>query len=235
MRKFVFTTLLLFSFIGSQGQSVIGFIADGETNLRLSGVVVTDLVSGMSVSSGAAGFFDLPVARGSRLSFSLAGYHTLERLAANTDTMHIVLLPISVQLPEYTLHELTPFQRDSIEMATLYEKELNKKKITPKITADGGLVVSGLIGAPVQRMSRSYKQNKKFKAAFKKDMEQKFIDTRYKPELVTSLTGLTGDSLISFMNSHPMDYSFARAATDLEIKAWIRETFHEFLSPKKEK
>jgi hypothetical protein len=60
-------------------------------------------------------------------------------------------------------------------------------------------------------------------------MEQKFIDTRYTPELVTKLTGYTGDTMILFMNTYPMDYSFARAASDLELKMWIRNNYKEHM------
>jgi hypothetical protein len=161
-----------------------------------------------------------------------AGYHAVERTASLKDTLFVTLYPLTVHLNEFTLHEMTQFQKDSAELATTYKKELDKRPIKPKVKMDGGLSVSGLIGAPVQRMSRSYKQNKKFREAFQKDMEQRFIDTRYKPELVTSLTGMKGDSLVQFMNTHPMDYTFARTASDLEVKIWIRESYKAYLDGK---
>ena len=144
--------------------------------------------------------------------------------------MHFELRSISVKLPDYEVRGLTPFQKDSLEMTELYSKELSKKKINPSVSFGGGLIVSGLIGAPVQRLSRSYKRNKRFKENLKKDMEQKYIDTRYTPVLTSALTGLSGDSLGLFMNTYPMNYTFARTAGDLELKAWIRNNYKEYSS-----
>ena len=220
---FFFALLLLTHSVS--GQTLKGIIKDGESFLPLPNVIILDLATGQSSTSNAAGYFELPTKPGNKLSLSFNGYHTIERLAIVSDTLHVEMLPLTVQLPAYTLHELSQFQKDSTEMATLYSSELNKQKINPKVSMNGGLAVSGLISAPAQRLSRSYKQNKKFKAAYKKDMEQKYIDTRYKPDLVTTLTGLTGDDLLFFMNSNPMDYAFARSATDLEVKAWIRDNY----------
>jgi len=221
--------LLAFS-LSVQCQVLKGLVLDGNTFQPVPGVSIQNTLNGQTAKTDSNGNFRIQASPGDNLSFSLTGYHTLEKTATSSLEMGVELLPISVNLPEYTVHELTKFQKDSIELATTYAKELNQKAVKPGFSSANGGGFTGLIGAPVQRMSRSYKQNKKFKEAYRKDMEQRFIDTRYKPELVTSLTGLTGDSLISFINSHPMDYAFARSATDLEIKAWIRDSYKDYLA-----
>jgi len=144
----------------------------------------------------------------------------------------VELFPLNVKLEEYILHDYTPYQRDSAEMAERYSKELNTQRMKPGYSSANGGGFSDIIGSAVQKMSKSYKKNKAFKETFKKDIEQKYIDTRYKPELVFSLTHLTGDTLAIFMNTYPMDYDFARAATDLEIKMWIRNNYKEYLHKK---
>ncbi len=180
------------------------------------------------------GNFAISAAAGDEIAFSFIGYHTTQRLATPGAELSLMMFPLSVQMPEYVLHPgYTPFQRDSAEQATLYSTELNKKAIKVGFSNANGGGFTGLIGGPVQKMSKSYKRNKKFKAAFQSDMEQKFIDTRYSQKLVTALTGFTGDTMVVFMNSYPMDYDFARAATDLEIKMWIRNNYREYLKPRK--
>ncbi len=201
----------------------------GETKLPLYAVIVTNLNSLQSTTTNKQGVFFITANQGDSLSFTLSGYHIilLEAIAGNETIAE--LWPITYKLPVYTVPNLTPYQRDSIEMATLYNKELNKKPVKPSISFDNGIVVSGLIGSAVQKMSRSYKNSKRFKKNFKNDAEQKFIDTRYTPALVGSLTGLTGDTLALFINTHPMEYKFARLATDLELKAWVRDVFKDYL------
>ncbi len=217
--------------ISVYGQILKGIVLNGETYKPMYMVTVQNLANGQSVQTDIEGNFSLSATIGDILSFSYNGFHTIQKTVSSYSDMGVELLPISVRLPEYTVHELTKFQKDSIEMTTLYSQELNKKKINPKVSTNGGLVVSGLIGAPVQRLSRSYKRNKRFKATFQKDMEQKFIDSRYKPELVTTLTGLKGDSLLQFMKIYPMDYAYARSVSDLEMKAWIRDNYREYIKP----
>lgn len=51
-------------------------------------------------------------------------------------------------------------------------------------------------------------------------------------EVVHSLTGLSGEDAGRFMNANPMPYEFARAATELELRAWIRDKFRQYSDKK---
>lgn len=206
-----------------------GTVIDGETAKPLYPVTITNLATEESAATDMLGNYVIPARAGDTLSFTFTGYHSVRHIAIPGKALNVDLLPLSVKLPAYVLHDYTPFQKDSIEMATLYSKELNKKAIKPGFSSANGGGFTGLIGGPIQKMSRSYKQNKRFKENFQRDMEQRFIDTRYTPALVTTLTGLSGDTLIFFMNTHPMEYDFARHASDLELKVWIRENYRAYL------
>jgi len=35
--------------------------------------------------------------------------------------------------------------------------------------------------------------------------------------------------MAEFMNQYPMDYDYARAASDLEIKMWIKYNYQDYL------
>lgn len=220
--------LTLFITLSVSGQTLRGLVIDSETTKPLYRATVVNLTMGQTTITDEYGNFVLPAKEGDILSISFTGYHTVQRTAIPGSMLRIELLPLTVQMHEYVVHDLTPFQKDSVEMTTLYSKELNKKPVKIGFSSANGGGISGLIGAPVQRLSRSYKQNKRFKKNFKNDLEQKFIDTRYTPALVTSLTGFTGDSLAIFMNTYKMDYGFARHATDLELKMWIRENYKDY-------
>ena len=209
--------LFLSLFFSVHGQTLKGTVVDGETLKPLHSVTIMNVVTGQTVTTDEQGYFSIPAAAGDAISFSYPGYHIIQRQATEAMNLQVALLPLTVRLPEYILRDYTPFQKDSIELTTLYSKELNTKPIKPSFSSANGGGFSGLIGGPVQKLSKSYKQNKRFKQNFKKDMEQKYIDTRYTPLLVTTLTGFTGDSLAIFMNTYPMEYTFARAATDLEL------------------
>lgn len=179
-----------------------------------------------STSTDEEGNFTILAQTGDIISVNYSGYHTVQQAATPGTRLNITLIPLSVRLNEVVV--LTQFQKDSIALTELYSKELNKKPVTVGFSSANGGGISGLIGAPIHRLSRSYKQNKRFKENFRRDMEQRYIDTRYTPAMVSSLTQLKGDSLALFMNTFPMDYGFARTASELEIKSWIRNNYKEY-------
>jgi hypothetical protein len=225
----VFTIIVLLVAFHSRAQTVSGTVMSGETKLPLSKVTIFNLNSVQSTTTNKQGVFFITAKPGDSLSFSIPGYHMTILAATPDGETDAELWPISFKLPAYTVTNLSAYQRDSLEMATLYSHELNKKAIKVGFSSANGGGFTGLIGRPVQKLSKSYKQNKRFKENFKKDQEQKFIDTRYTPALVGSLTGLAGDTLIMFMNTHPMEHEFARHATELELKAWVRAVYKEYL------
>ena len=223
------TSILLFITYCGQGQTQYGLVVNGETAKPMAAVGIINMATQRSAVTDSQGNYSLTAKDDDMLSYSFPGFHTITRLAIPGTYLLVELLPLNVALKEYVLHpNYTQFQRDSFEMATTYSKELNTQKIKPGFSNANGGGFTGLIGGPVQKMSKSYKQNKKFKEAFRKDMEQKYIDTRYKPELVSAITGFSGDTLAIFMNTYPMPYDFARNATDLELKMWIRDNYKAY-------
>lgn len=214
----------------AQGQVFKGTIVDGESAKPLPMVAIINHTTQQTTSSDAAGNYSIKAGPGDLLSFAFIGYNTKKMtLAPNTDGW-VELYPLNVKLKEFIVHPgYTPYQEDSAALTKTYEHELKKEAIKPGFSSANGGGFSGLIGGPIQKMSKSYKRNERFKENFKHDMEQKFIDTRYTPGLTTALTGFTGDTLAVFMNTYPMEYKFARIATDLEIKMWIRNNYKEYL------
>ena len=222
--------IALLTSLSVHAQTLKGVVIDGETNQPLYLVNVLNLTNSQSTSSDERGIYSIGAKNGDVISFSYVGYHTVQRLASTDSVLRIPMFPLSVRLQEYVLHpEYTPYQKDSAEMAMLYSDQLNAKPIKPGFSSANGGGFTGLIGGAVQKISRSYKQKKKFQKNFQNDEQQKYIDTRYTPQLVTTLTGFTGDTLATFMNTYPMEYRFARSATDLEMKMWIRDNYKEYL------
>jgi hypothetical protein len=205
-----------------------GTIRDAETGEPLYKATVLDLFSQTTTVTDEQGNYSLRVKDNDSLTFSMTGYASISRKVDPGSEMNIELSHLAIQLPTYTLRSYTPFQLDSIEMTNRYSKELHQNSVKPGYSPANGGGFTGVIGGPIQKLSKSYRQNKRFQQTFWNDMQQKYVDTKYTPTLVHSLTGLTGDTLAMFMNSYPMEYGFARVATDLEIKMWIRTNFKEY-------
>ena len=80
-----------------------------------------------------------------------------------------------------------------------------------------------------EALSKSSKQKFRFQKNFNYWETEKFVESRYTPEVVAKLTGLTGDSLAAFMMVYPMPYEYARVVSDLELKMWVRNNYKEWI------
>ncbi len=131
-------------------------------------------------------------------------------------------------LKQATITAKTKYQQDSINTYQTYEHTMNKTQAQPKFV---GLGCGGCVSYIADKILGISKRAKKFKNNLNTDVQQEFIDTRYTPVLVSSLTRLKDeDSLAYFMNAYPMEYQFARQASDLEIKVWIKDNYKQYLN-----
>lgn len=211
--------------------SVSGIVVDMTEGTPVANAIIVDASEGTSATTDARGYFTIVANTGDKLECTAPGYQKETLFLSKPSFMTIKLKIKSIALQDFVLTDLTPFQQDSIAMHKLYQQELEQKSIKPQYT---GLGVNNLFSSLAYAVSKKHKQNKAFKAEFKNDEQQKFIATRYTAALTGSLTGLAGDTLARFMNTHPMDYSFARRATNLELKMWIRDNYKQYrkqLSP----
>jgi len=214
---YIFAWTFAFS---AKAQTVKGIVVHGQTGEPLTAVAVLNIRSQQYAYTNRAGAFNLSANKGDKISFSLPGFRTQEKtvpVAIGAAAMRIELIPISYQLDEFIFKPLyTPYQLDSIERKSTYQRALAREK--------GGSVLSP-VTLIAEKISTRSRKIFKFQESFAYWESQKFIESRYSPELVGRLTGLKGDSLAFFINQNPMPYDFARAASDLEIKLWIREKF----------
>ncbi len=173
--------------------------------------------------SDADGRYSLAAGKGDNLEFSYLGYYTLTMMMPEEGS---VFRKISLKKKLFSLDEVvigpdwTPYQLDSIARRKTYKFALERKKERS---------IMSPATAIADNFSRKSKQRWRFQKNFEKWEDQKFIDTRYTPEEVASLTGLQGDSLSAFINAYPMPPDYARTATDLEIKMWIRYNYKTWM------
>ena len=128
--------------------------------------------------------------------------------------------PLKVQLQDLIVrpYDYTPYQLDSLERRATHKRSLARQKSSP----------FSPFSFVAERLSKKSKRIFKFQESFAYWEDQRFIDTRYTPDLVYEMTGLDDDSLAHFMNATPMPYDFARTASDLELKMWIRSRFKQW-------
>ncbi|XZF12680.1 carboxypeptidase-like regulatory domain-containing protein [Chitinophagaceae bacterium MMS25-I14] len=209
----------------SGAQTLKGLVVDGENGKALWPVVVVNVRTQQSTYTDDNGEFTIPAESGDQVAFSYIGYKTLQFKMPPTlgiSQQRIIMHQLSVQLKEYIVRpkNYTKYQIDSLERRSTYSRALARER-------------GGAIASPVtflaERLSKRSKQIFAFQKEYNHWENEKFIDTRYTPELVGALTNLSGDTLAHFMNTYPVPYDYARTATELEFKMWIRTNFREWM------
>ncbi len=223
--KYFLTICLLFLFAAAGAQTLKGIVADAVTGKPLSPVVVLNVRTGISVYTDDEGQFSLHAQSGDQIALTFIGYKTMQWKmppVIGVLQQHIEMEPLSYQLDEFVIRtrNYTAYQLDSLERSSTYQRALARQR--------GGSVMSPVSFVAEQLSGRS-KRIFRFQKEFNYWEDQRFIDSRYTPDLVHMLTGLEGDTLAAFMNAYPMPYDYARVATELEIKMWIRTNYKTFL------
>lgn len=220
----MFRSLLVFICLSlpllASAQGLKGLVVNGITGERLGAVTVTNLRTGQSAYTDDQGSFSIAAEKSDPIAFALIGFKTQQKTvpaAIGMAEMYIELFPLSFQLDEFTFRpRYTPYQLDSMERQSTYQRALAREK-------------AGSVMSPVtllaDKLSRKSQQTYRFQKSFNYWETVKFVEYRYTPELVAQMTPLRGDTLAAFMNAHPLPYDFARVASDLELKMWIREQY----------
>ncbi len=201
-----------------------GIVFDSVTKTVLNPVSIENMRTHKGCFSNDKGEFTLEAELGDYIIFTHVGYN--KRVLSLKASDNINEFKVYMSIKTTTLKTVTvgrgktEYQRDSLNRADIYkgvfEYEQQKSAFTP-------------ITSVYQKFSKKYKNLRKFQDQIIDIEHQKFIDTRYTPELVQTLTKLEDEELASFMNQYPMDYDYARVASELEIKMWIKYNFQDYI------
>lgn len=216
MRQFLLIYFLLI-YSTTYAQTISGIVTEAQTGQSLYPVSVINVSTQQTVYTNQFGAFTISVEEGQQLVFSMVGYKEQRKYI----TAELIKNGIKVALPilSYELNEFilrpkyTPYQLDSLRRRSTYKRTLAWQRTNS---------VMSPVSFIADRISKKSRSRLEFQRNFIKWEGEKFIDTRYTPELVSKLTGLTGDSLGHFMNAYPMEYDYARNATELELNMWVR-------------
>jgi thiol:disulfide interchange protein len=202
---------------------VRGIVYDSANHTVLNPVSIENIRTHQGCFSNAKGEFTIEAALGDYIVFTHVGYNRKVvslKIMDKTDDLKIYMSTKTINLKSVTIKMgQTEYQKDSVKRSELYkdafEYEQQKSVFSPVTSA-------------YQKFSKKYKNLRKFQEQILDIEHQKFIDTRYTAELVHTLTKLEDDELAAFINQYPLDYDYARVATELEIKMWIKYNFLDY-------
>lgn len=216
--------LLIAYAVPAHAQSVRGIVSDASTHHVLFPVTVMNQTAKQATITDAKGRYDIPAHRGDVLVFTSIGYESAQRIYMTGDSvavMNVSMVPKAYELEDMVIRpgKLSQYQLDSIDRATTYRIQLQRRHPPP-------------LASPVSAFAELFSRKSKRIYAFQKDFaieeRQKYIHSVYTVTLVKAQTKLTGDSLMAFMHDNEMPYDFARTASPLELKMWVREAYRNW-------
>lgn len=221
--------IILLLSTSAHAQYMRGNVRDKESGKPLANVLVVNSNTQRYVYTDDSGYFSLQVAPRDTAVFLLSFYHTL-KLPALRLPGDVVMSRINYSLEEVeVLPELERLQREELEMRKTYDKAISdakrKPKVIPQAGTNPGVTAEGLISNMASTISGQRKRDKRFLRTFETMQEQKFIATRYNPDVVMAAVKTTPDSAIAFINANPMERDYAMQSSALELQMWIRYHF----------
>jgi hypothetical protein len=222
-----------------RAQTVSGRVENEEDGAPVTNVLIQNLNhKDINTVSDEKGHYSIETRIGDSLRFSLLGFSSRVLIfnGENGYWFKSVLMKTEHQMLDNVVIKAGPtkYQQDSIDNRSIFGKKVDEKPIRFGLSKSGGvsagnggfgIKLEGILSAPLQRMSKSYKRQKRFQKRYKADEKQFYIDSRYIADSVTVLTGLKGDAVNLFMQVYPMSYEYAKGASDMEIKMWIKYNY----------
>jgi len=205
--------ILGFVYTSCPAQSIVGVIVDNITKKPIDNVNIENTFTGFGMLSDDQGKFFIAASHGQLLEFRKPGYKTVHvRIPDGTIPPYfkIILQAGPVEIPPYQL--ANKYQRDSLKYRQLYEHELDVRRMN-------GLDV---IQHPFDAMSKTKREIWAFQDDYKETEKQKFVDNSFTPELITRLTGLTGDSLTYYMRRYRPSYEQVRNMNEYSFYNFIK-------------
>lgn len=229
MRKLIF----FLGFFGcaalsAAAQSSVSGTVSGRDSLPLPGVSVRNIRTNVMTVSDTNGRYTIGAGAEDTLFFSAVGYLSLG-IRADRVPAELRLRTLVTSLPGVEIVKKTR-RRDSLETREEFKAAFNFRR--PKVREVVIITPVG-IGVNIHQLYKalSFAGNKRadtFKKRLIKHEQDRFIDERFSAELVTARTGLTGDSLVQFMNRHRPDYRFAVDASEYDLIVYILQNAEKF-------
>jgi hypothetical protein len=208
--------------------TVTGQLTDKDNKLLvLPYASIINKTTGKRAYSDQGGFYRISANPRDLIIFTFVGYRPdsiIVQQSSGTET-HNVELQVEgkvLRSVEVTA-QYTPYQLDSIARREQYGFILDKEN---KPLAGGNTPQGfGLTFSPITRFSRREKQKREFKKNFEKAEQERYVDSRYTPVLVSQVTGLKGDSLLQFMHDNHPDYETMRIMRQEDLLYWITDKY----------
>ncbi len=190
----------------------IGVLKDSTTQMPIVLASVTNLTTRETVMTSSAGKFSIAVKPKDILSFAAVGYYfdTLTVTQENSvGAIDAYLKPLGAYLGNVTVSSrgLNRYQLDSMERRKEFLQGIAGYMIPAVAKANSGAGIA----LNIDRFSKNEKKKRRAYAFYEDNENEAYINYRFTPELVASLTGFKDDALQAFMQTYRPSAAWLRS------------------------
>ncbi len=248
MKKIIFliSFLILISYSFSQVNRVVeitGQIINENDSSYIHYATIVNLKKGKATSCDSLGFFHVTMLSDDILRINALGferqYFTLNESDINSSKIYIIKLKEKTyHIANVNIYEARWKDFEFEFLHTEIEKQETKERIEkwfyslidPKELAL--LTASTAIGIPINYKTKIDRQKIKVKKLELIDIENKIIESKYNPELVSELTGLNKKETIRFMRFCMFDRKYLLESNEYDLIVNINNKFDRYLKIK---
>jgi hypothetical protein len=176
-------------------------------------------------NSDLGGNYKIMAEIGDSLIFSHLGYISDTIVINNIMLNERLSIELKIKisyLRSVDVDEMAQYRKDSLSRREDYDYIFSGKNNKPfwdnKLSGDG----RGVNFSPIGHWSTHEKQKRKLKKRLEMDDKEEFIYYKFSHR-VPKLTGLSGDSLITFINKYKPTYEYCVHATSLDMLVYIND------------
>jgi len=249
MFKFILPSVvavLLFS-ATAFGQRINGIVVDRSTGLAIPNAIVhKGYYTTLTSSSGDFSVYNVHF--GDTIKISNLGYKSLNYVIGfrRPDTILVLLVPNAVMLNNVTINSKRNTKLDSLNARKEFANIFNYK--APTLT-DAFLTVdpyeyrpdhfmtsehttAAIVGVDLLAIASLFgdtkTHNQNVREIALKDEEIRYVDTRFSPKKITTITGLQDKALRDFIVAYRPAIARIRAMTDYDLMVYIKNCYAKF-------
>lgn len=204
-------------------QTIRGEVLDMNTKKTIADVNILNVHTSLEVSSSADGAFVIAASSGQLLEFRKNGYKTVRVRIPQGYVPSYFRIIIEKGIPKISetnvlANNRYDYRQDSIRFRQLYGHELDM----PKLSA------FDMIAHPFSALSGKNREVWQFQDDYADFEKEKYVDRTFNEDLVTRVTGLTGDSLHYFMRRYRPTYEQIRSMNDYTFFTFIKSSVYRY-------
>ena len=207
--------------------TIEGIVFDTHTKQRISQVYVYNTENDNGGYNNTRGEFTIDASAGDILIAAAKGYYPDTLVVSDKKVVLFNMTRSTIWLDEVSvIARRSPEERleeNKREYSTAYSGG-NAGSIFSTGPTGAGLSIDALY----KLISREGKNSRRLQEIIERDYRESVIDYRFTPDLVRSVTGLRGETLIDFMRQYRPSYFFVLSANDYNLAFYIRSSLARY-------